>query len=302
MHEMHFASLIDDKLIHLNTKLTDIEQIYLYQVRAIIRRYHIPYTAEELVEKLMHRTIDESLLLPTGTAIPHLYLDDFDDTIVSICVPEKPIVNEHGTIRILFLVLSGRRDNSLYLHILQSIVRISHDTQNFEKLLTIKSVREFHKHISEGDFLVKRAITVDDVMSHQVSTVKWDATLEDLSNLFVDNKTGYYMVVDDEGRLVGEVSGLDYIMAGFPAYTKMLQTFGFMKTMEPFERLLANEQSIKVSSIMRPYEATVIETTSIFEALFLMNKYHRHGLPVVHDKKPVGVISFMDIFLKVIKG
>jgi CBS domain-containing protein len=271
-------------------------------VSAIYRHYQIPYTKAEIVEKLLARKLDESILMPCGTTIPHIHLDNFFDTIIAIFVPERPIETEHGVIKIIFMVITGKKENTLYLHILQSIVKISKDAKFFQKLVTAKTNKEFYSFILESDFFVKRAISVDDVMNSNIFTVTRDMSLEELSDQFTENDLGYFLVVDDDGKLIGDVSVLDYLMAGFPAFTHSLKNLKFVKSFEPFERLLNDEASIKVEAIMKPVEVYVKPTTNIIEAVFLMNKHSIKDIAVVSFGKPVGIVSFMDIFKKIIKG
>ncbi|MCK9329965.1 MAG: CBS domain-containing protein [Candidatus Cloacimonetes bacterium] len=302
MHAMHLTSLIDSRLIFLENKLKDITEIYDFMLSHIYKHFQLIDPKEELIERLLKRELNEGILFPTGTAIPHLHLENFNDTLISILIPEKPIETEYGIIKIFFMVITGKHDNSLYLHILQSVIKMSKDTEVFEKVLTLKSSHDLLTLLKSGDFAVKRAITVSDLMSKNIITVKPTTTLKELSHIFYETYCGYFPVVNDTGNLIGEVTVLDYIMSGFPAYTNFLSNLNFLKSFEPFERLIKEEHLRYVESIMRPVEIHINSNESIFEALFLMKKYNRRDLPVIEDKKIIGLISFMDIFRKVIKG
>jgi len=302
MQTIHFSSLVDLKLVHLKSPLSDLSEIYTFMIRQTLKRYKIPQKEAELVERLKNRSIDDSILLPCGTAIPHLHLDGFDDTIISILVPEKPIITPLGDIKIFFLILSTGHDNTLYLHILKSIALLSNENKYLQRLRNAKTAKELHSVLKETELLVQRVLAVGDIMNVLKHTIKKNNTIEELSKLFYEDQTGYFLVTDDQDNLIGEVTVLDYIMAGFPPYTKTLKSLNFLKSLEPFEKLLQEEHEIKVEAVMRPIEISVSPDTSIFEAVFLMNKYHRRDLPVIQNKKPVGLISFMDVFRKVIKG
>jgi predicted transcriptional regulator len=95
---------------------------------------------------------------------------------------------------------------------------------------------------------------------------------------------------------------MDYMMAGLPEYTSLVSNLYFLKSLEPFERLMKEENSIEVHSVMKPIEITIAPDTSIFKAVYLMNKHKRSDIPVIEKGKVVGIVSIEDIFKKVIKG
>ena len=302
MGALHLSSLIDLRLVFLKSPLQDLREIYRFMVKQKNRKYHTKIGVDELVERLMKRNLDEGILFPTGIAIPHLHLDDFGDTVISILVPEKPIQTEYGVIKIFFMVFTCKSDNSLYLHILQSLIKISKDTEFFEKLLSIKSPQEFQKTIKSVNLAVRKAMTVSDVMLSKVITVREDTTLKELSSLFYEHNFGYFPVLDKNDKVVGEITIRDYMMAAFPAYTNFMPNLNFLKSFEPFERLINDEANHVVKELMKPMEVSIKPDSSIIEAVFLINKHNKRDLPVLEDGKLVGIISFMNIFKKVIKG
>ena len=302
MHAMHLTSLIDLRLIFLDSPLTSIESIYEYMTNNICRNFPLTDSQNELIERLLKRKLNEGILFPTGTAIPHLHLENFNDTVLSILIPEKPLETEYGTVKIFFMVMTGKQDNSLYLHILQSVIKLSKDTELFNKLLSAKSSHDFMNILKGGDFTVKRIITVSDLMNKEITTIQPTNTLKELSHIFYETNCGYFPVIDKEGNFIGEVTVLDYIMSCFPAYTNFLNNLNFLKAFEPFERLVKEEHLRFVESIMKPVTVSIKPDDSIYEALFLMKKHNRRDIPVVHNNKILGLISFMDIFRKVIKG
>jgi CBS domain-containing protein len=168
--------------------------------------------------------------------------------------------------------------------------------------LTCKTAKEFVKTLNRNDLPVKKAFTVGDIMTLKVLTVKRDTTLKELGHQFYTNNFGYFIVIDDNNKPIGEVTILDYLMAGLPDYTKFLNNLHFLRTLDPFERLMSEEGQMIVSSIMKPIEYSVAPSTSIFKTVFLMNKNKKRDIPVIDHGKLVGVVSYTDIFRKVIKG
>jgi len=235
MPAMHFSSLIDEKLVNLRSPLNDIKEIYKHMVSQICKKYPSDNNENDLIERLLKRQLNEEILFPCGSAIPHLHIENFQDTVISVLVPETPIKTENGIIKIVFMIFTCKSDNTLYLQILNSIVRLSKDDELYERVLTCKTAKEFVKTLKKNDLPVKKAFTVGDIMTLKVFTVKRDSTLKELGQQFYTNNFGYFIVIDDDNKPIGEVTILDYLMAGLPDYTKFLNNLHFLRTLDPLK-------------------------------------------------------------------
>lgn len=301
MQAMHLTSLIDSNLVFLQSELNDLAEIYDFMSQQIAHRYSLTACQEEVIERLLKRRLDDGILLPTGVAIPHLHLENFNDTVIAILVPAKAIETEEGPIKIFFMLINGTIDNSFYLKTLQSTIKLSRDTPYFEELLSKQSVSEFMELLSKGDFSVKETITVSDLMVKKVFTIGSKNTIKELSNLFYERDISYVPVLDDKGKFVGEITLRNYLMTAFPEYTKFITNLNFLKSFEPFDNLSKMENDL-VQTIMYPVKVFLLPQTSIFEAIFLMNKHDRRDFPIVSEGKVIGIISLKNIFRKVVKG
>lgn len=302
MPALHLSSLLNKDLIKINVTCDSIETIYSILLDEICETFSLPVNCSDLLQTIIEREKESSTVFPTGVAIPHVHIENMDDTIIGVAIPSEPVSTEHGDTKMVILVISGTLQNTLYLHILQSIIKLSKDQELFNKLVKVKKPEDFIELIACGDFALKRNVTVSDLMSNKIYYVTKDTSLRELGNIFFDKNFGYCPVVDDESNLVGEVTLLDFLMTGLPDYNNYLGNLGFLKSFEPFETLMKEERNFKVSDIMTKVECQLNPESGIIEAVFLMKKYKRRDIPVVVDKKIVGIISFMDVFRKVIRG
>ncbi len=302
MQAMHLSSLLNKNLIKINVTSDSVESIYSILLDDICEQFTLTEPQSNILQKILDRDRDTGTVFPSGVAIPHVHLENYNDTIIAIAIPAEPLKTDEGEVKIMFLVISGTTNNTLYLHILQSIIKLSKDEKLFHEVLKSKNPTEFIDLITKGNFAIKRGITVGDLMSNKLFAVSRNTTLKELGNIFQDKNFGFCPVVDDNNHLIGEVTVLDLIMAGFPTYTHFLENMNFLKSFEPFEALLKEEKKLKVIDIMKKVECKLSPDDSIIEAVFLMNKNKRRDIPVVIGKQIVGIISFMDIFRKVIRG
>lgn len=170
-----------------------------------------------------------------------------------------------------------------------------------EKLTTAESPERFIGTIEELGYRVKKSLYVADIMTKEVVSVPETATLKDLIDTAYKHGLRYIPVVDASGTLAGEVGVMDIVKAGIPDYAFRIGSLKFLTELEPLSELLANEDKILVKSIMQK-AATLPPTASVVEAAFEMTKNRKRHYTVVEDGKIVGVISYTDIFKKVLRA
>jgi len=118
-------------------------------------------------------------------------------------------------------------------------------------------------------------ITVADIMTRDVISVKPDTSLLDCAKIFVQKRIGSLVVVDKK-RLVGFISQRDILWALTKKSKKELS-------------------NIKVIDISRRKIATIKPTATLEEALKKMKHLKFRRLPVVHGSEIVGILTIRDI-------
>lgn len=122
-------------------------------------------------------------------------------------------------------------------------------------------------------------------MSHPVITIEPDMPIMDALNLMKTNKIRRAPVVDKNGKLLGIVSDKDLLNAG-PSQATSLSVWEI--------NYLVGK--ITVKKVMTQKVRTVSENTPIEEAARIMVDNKVGGLPVMGDKKLVGMITESDLF------
>jgi CBS domain-containing protein len=109
-------------------------------------------------------------------------------------------------------------------------------------------------------------------------------------------------VVDEQRRVVGMITEKEIIGMALPQYTEQLGDFDYILNEEPFIKMIAEADKIKVKDIMRKEVLCVSEDVSIPEVARLMIAKKARRIPVLdRDKKLVGIIARADIVKKIAK-
>jgi len=131
-----------------------------------------------------------------------------------------------------------------------------------------------------------------------VITVHEDSSLEEAAKIMLERHVGGLPVVDDSGELCGIVTESDFVAKekGIPfSVYRFPQMFGEWMPREHVERIYEAARRRAVRDIMSREVITVTEVDTLETVLEKMLKCGLHRLPVVRDKKPVGIVTRHDL-------
>jgi len=130
------------------------------------------------------------------------------------------------------------------------------------------------------------------VISIQDSQLAWDAF-----KLMIDQKVSAVAVVDDKGVVIGSLSNSDIKLLGYRVdYFEMLgrSVSNYLKALRLYD----------VSRTIPPNRDPVVckETNTLHELINTVCYYRIHRIYIVDDeRKPIGVVSLLDILKQVLK-
>src|SRR5450830_554242 len=135
-----------------------------------------------------------------------------------------------------------------------------------------------------------------DIMTKKVITINQDASIEELSNLLLDNKISGVPIIDNDGKIVGIATEGDIIVKDtdlhFPRYFKLLDSIIYLESLTKFKNSLKKHLATKVSEIMTSDIVSCIAETSVDDVASMMVENKINRIPVLSaDKKLEGIIT-----------
>lgn len=137
-----------------------------------------------------------------------------------------------------------------------------------------------------------------DIMAGNVITVSDNTTLEELGRLFIEKGISGSPVVDDNGELTGVVTENDLISRNsrfhIPTILRLFDAYlplGTSRLENEIKRMAAST----VGEICAKNVITVGADTPLEEIATIMTEKKVHLLPVVDNKKVVGIIGKRDL-------
>ncbi len=302
---MKLTSLLNKELIKFNYDIHDKDDAISMLVNDICKEYKFELDKSEVIKSVYERESLGGTVFETGISIPHARLENFNDIIIAVCVPNSPVRIENIDVKMFVLILTSKASSKTYLQALSAFARVSQNKDLFNKLVSINSKHnsapsEFIDCLSE--IKIRESLTIEDIMTTQVKSVSPGTTLKELADLFYKNNISYSPVIDDLGNFIGEVTPIELIRVGIPNYAMLVGNLKFLATFEPFEELLKNEDKITVRDIMTKPSLKLEKDSSIIEASLELTQNNKRHLPVVENNKIIGIVSFMDVLKKVIRS
>lgn len=139
-------------------------------------------------------------------------------------------------------------------------------------------------------------------MVKKVITVKREQTLIEAAQIFVKNNISGAPVVDGRGKLVGMLSEKDLFRALYPDVRDILKDVRLWLGKEKIKHRVEAKRGIMVEKLMIKKIISIDPDAEILEAGSIMLTTKIHRLPVVKNKKLIGIVSRPDIFRNLLKA
>ena len=296
---MKLASFLHPNLIKIKHKVDSSENVIKDLVKEICKGLS-PKLEDKIIKAVMERERLGSTV-ERGISIPHARIEGFKDLVIAISIPEKPVLVNGEEVKIFFLILSSKTSSKLYLNTLSAIARLALDSELMEKVFLCKKPEDVISTIEKADIRVKEELTVRDIMEEEFPVISPEATLKQAID-FLYREDILFALVVEKGNLVGEITLLEVIKKGTPHYAMNLANLGFLRTLEPLENVLQNEEKIRVREVMSPVTVSLAPDSSVVEAVVKMAKERRFFIPVMEKEKAVGVVTLKNSVIRVLRA
>jgi len=297
---MLLASFLEAHNILFENRVLTKEQVYKQLVDRLCSQYKLPVCGSKLLELIFQREEEVSSAYPTGIAIPHIRMDGLNDTLIAMTFLQNPLDYNGIKVSWVVLILTDKTSSKTYLNIVAALLKLSKDKEAMAALTSAGDGYSVIQYLKRKEVEVKKDVTVADIMVQNPIAVLPQNSLRELINLMGTHRVAGMPVVDETGKYIGEVNVLNLLKVGVPNYVMMLDNLSFLASYEPLENLFGKQDILFVKDIMTTGDVFIRPESSIIEAVFLMFSQNKRYLSVVKDEKLVGLVTAMDILIKVI--
>lgn len=265
----------------------------------IIDRDRIP----ELQQNLLQREEHYPTFIVDGICIPHVRLEELESFLVGLLVPEKPfphIAEGQPPVAAMFMVLSPQNKNTMMLQTLAAVARLLKSKETRTALLQVKSPARLIRFVEDSGIDIKKTLVAADIMEPLPTTINQDAMLNKAVDTLVEVPDEGVAVVDDQGKLVGELTSKELLTLGMPRYMDLLVNPMMLENFEPFENYFRQENVLRVRDLCRRDVIAVEPNMPIVQVTHIMMTKQRRRIYVVEDGALKGIIYRKGIIAKVL--
>ncbi|MGL4539162.1 MAG: CBS domain-containing protein [Cetobacterium sp.] len=305
---MKLSSYLSEKVIIPNIKGNNINELIENLLDQLVENNKSLKNEKAIMKKaVLKREEEASTYLGHGVAIPHARLEHYDDILVAIGFPEKPVIvktldNKEEELKIVILVIADVLKGKKILKIMSGISKLAMKNKVIlDRIIEEKDPVEIIKILEAANIEVDHNITAEDLMTNVPKPVKETNTLEDIAKIIIMEKVSGIPVVDKNNNFLGEITERELIAFGMPKYTTILNDLNFMTVGEPFENYLINEKTTTIEELYRREGVvTVDREASLMEVSYLFMNRGVTRIYVVESGKYLGIILRSDIIRKIL--
>jgi CBS-domain-containing membrane protein len=148
--------------------------------------------------------------------------------------------------------------------------------------------------------------TVREIMTTDVITLSPDTEIVKATQVLLDNRINGAPVVDESGRVLGILCQSDLIAQQkklpLPSVFAFLESLFPLASMKKIEREVRKIAALTAADAMTPEPVTVSPDNDLETVAALMVDSNFHTLPVVENKRLVGVVGKEDVLRTLIRS
>ena len=310
---MLLTSILNENLIccHLAGKTrTDLYRALIQRARRVMiqrarrRDFRAPGPIGALLRRFQEAEQQGATAEGPGFCAPHLRLPELNDFYLMIGIADEPVPteSENGPIRVVLMGFIGGETGSTWLKALSAMVRHLMTPGMLDELAACGTPAEVLAHLTRHQVMLKRHVTAEDLMSPPVS-VEQNATISDALDVFARENRSTIAVVDEAGRLVGELDAQDIIAKFIPEYYFMMQSTGFLTDSDPFEQLARSEKTRLVRDFMIPPRQVIDAQMPLIRFTIELCRRTAYSIFVADEQKTlIGELTIKNIINRVLRG
>jgi len=236
--------------------------------------------------------------------LPHFRTEAVQGIVTAIGVAPKPIRWEkdpHRIARIVILIVAPPKETPMYLQVVGAVARTLSAPEAVLQILAAKTPEQVVGVGALEGIELAGHLTVRDVMTTHVFSVKPETTLSDVARLMIEKDVRAVPVVDEAGGLLGVVSHKELLKVLIPEYIHRAKTGEFRApTKAQIHRGSGDPRETPAREAMARSVLCLSEEQTLSDVANLMNSKDVDRFPVVREGVVVGFLTRADLVRRLI--
>lgn len=250
---------------------------------------------QRLLAVVQHAWPEDMVSVGEHAFLPHFRTEAVREIAVALGIAPRPVHWEkapHRTARIVILIVAPPREAARYLQVVGALARALADAQTVLAMLAAKSAEQVVAIPALRETDLPGQVTVRDVMTPHVYTVKGEQTLAEVARLMVERDIRAVPVVDDGGSLVGIVTHRELLRHLVPEFQHRSKSGEYRRG--------GDARVVPVRELMARSVLCLSEDQPLADVASLMNAKDVDRFPVVREGVVVGFLTRADLIRRLV--
>ena len=302
---MNIADLLQPELIICDLQGNDRASIYHEMLSRL--QEHRPQVSS--IDSLYEEIIDHEKLIDMpysfGFAIPHTRSSSINDFHIVVGIHKHGVLlqeDDQTPSKVIILSLISKGTSNIYLLTLKAICSYFSKPENSDKITLCNTPQNVIQQLVRDKVEVKHSITAEDIMLKDFPSIEQSAVLKEAIDLLATSDRNQLPVLNNHLDFIGSISIESILKAGVPDYILMMDHVAFLSDFEPFEQVLANEDSLPLDKFINLTPDTCNTETHLMQIVADLLKKKVTCFYVLDDKeKLVGLISKKELLKNLLR-
>jgi mannitol/fructose-specific phosphotransferase system IIA component (Ntr-type)/predicted transcriptional regulator len=244
---------------------------------------------------ILQREEERATVISGGLAFPHARIRGFCGIGMALAVLERPIDfggDTPGGVYVVCMVVVPQEAPMVTLKVMSRVANFFRNDATRATLLSAESSAEVIALLSTSDLSLDIPVTARDILTPPGAQVRTATPLREVTGVMHARRLDVVAVVDDQGRLVGEITSDGLFQFGLPEFFQHLKSVSFISEFDPFEKYFETEAHSNAQQLMNEDVCRMSPDATLLEIVFALAVKRRPQVYVVDaGNKWIGTVD-----------
>ena len=295
---MKLSDYVQPDLVFPQLNVRNKEELLTYLLGAIEANDSYHSQSDEVCtvmrEAVLRRESYGSTALGQGVIFPHARIAGFRGLLLLFATCRSPIyvdTPDSVPVSIACLAFVPAERPALALKIASGLARVFGNPEAREFLKTATESRQIVNYLAAHDLPLEASIHARDVCLPYGWTARPDTSIREIARRMLQLRLPGIAVLDEAGRLLGEVTMTHLFRHGLPNFFLQLKSVSFVRDFDPFEQYFLREAESVAGDVMDEGAVCVPENATLMEIIHVLAVQGRAMAHVCSDGKAIGFVD-----------
>jgi mannitol/fructose-specific phosphotransferase system IIA component (Ntr-type)/predicted transcriptional regulator len=232
--------------------------------------------------------------ISNGLAYPHARVPGFTGFVAALAILKRPVEYEtldNTPVQLVFMAVTPLESPMVGMQTMSLFAGLMSKQETRDFLLAQTDPVRVYEFLVEQAPAFELVVTARQLMRPLKVRVGPSTPLRAVTRAMREQETDAVAVLDDDGKILGEVTSDLLFRKGLPDFFSQLTNVAFMRYLDPFEAYFENEAKATAGDSMSSDYAAIGEDTTLMEIVYLFSVRRYPKIYVLRQGKVVGMID-----------